>query len=985
MCEEEKISVYDLTVEDNHNFFANDILVHNCLGGIGTFTGFWEFIRDKTVTEQQVIENLTAMAEKMNSIFKDGFYLELQWNAIPEQHILNQMLIKVHEKTGIPLISTADCHFPDPKLWREREIYKKLAQLSKAKELTTEDIPKTLDEMPYQLFPKNGDQMFEHYKMYSKKCGVEYDDQMILESIERTYDIAHNVIEDVQPNTKIELPNCFTPAGMTSDDYLKQLCEKGLHEKGLDIKPEYVERLKYELDVISKRKMSDYFILMYEVRKVANTISVKSCGRGSISGSLIAYLIELSQLDPIKFGLYFERFIDVDGVDYPDIDTDFEDPGQLHEALQKEWGPKYGLDVVQVSNYNTFQLKNLVKDLSKLEGIPFQEVNDVTNKVYAEATKPAKLKHDIESGAYNPTLEDALEFSPSFRNFMNRYEQVGKYIEGFSGENRNISKHACARVIGKNLESRLPLVAVKGNLQTPFTEGQRLRELEPMGFLKYDFLGLATLRTISSCIKMILSKKLGREPKFSEVIDFYDTNLHADKIDLNDQKVYKEVFHAGKWIGIFQFAQRPVQEYCKKVQPRNIFELSDISATFRPGPLAAGVDKLYLENNLDNVDPKLKAIFGDTRGQLIYQEQITKAANVLSGMTLAQGNKLRKLIIKKGVDKSQIDSYKVKFFEGGKNNGIELHLLESVWRNFERAGAYSFVKAHSMAYCITSYQCAWLLTYFPEEWACSFLQKEPEDRKEQAIAIVKSHGFEIGDLDINESDPFQWTLKEGKIIPPLQSIKGLGESAINVIMENRPFLTLDSVVNNPNIEYRKLNKKGLDVLCRSGCLNKFLDSRFTGSKHLWATIQIFDRKSKKKTFDDFIKETEEFGEFTKKETLENKVELTGVYPIELIVEKNLLLKLADKGVPPVSEFDPDLQVAWLVPREIVAKKTGKGKDYYIVKCTDINSGLQEIKCWGVNAEKDILYTDRVYAVRLSLDDVWGFSTNGGLSNWRLLT
>jgi len=404
----------------------------------------------------------------------------------------------------------------------------------------------------------------------------------------------------------------------------------------------------------------------------------------------------------------------------------------------------------------------------------------------------------------------------------------------------------------------------------------------------------------------------------------------------------------------------------------------------RPGPLAANVDKLYLEKNESIIDPVVLKLFKETRGHLIYQEQITQAAKEIAGMTLAQGNKLRKLIVKRGIDKSQLDEYKVKFIEGGKKNGHKISTLEALWKNFERSSQYLFVKAHSVSYILTTYQTAWLATYYPNEWCCSFLQKEPEDRKEQAIAIVKSYGFEFGQLDINESDPFQWTLKNGQIIPPLQSIKGLGESAINVIIENRPFNDLDSIVNNPNIEYRKLNKRGLDVLCRSGCLDRFIDSRFTGQKHLWATIQIFDRKSKKKKFDDFIEETKEIGQFTKKEILENKVELTGVYPIELIVDKKVMMTLNNKGIPPISEYDPDLMVAWCVPREIIHKKTGKGKDYYIVKVTDMNSGLHEIKAWSVNPQDDQIYLDRIYAIKLRYDDTWGFSTNGGLSQWRML-
>ncbi len=968
-----------------------------CLGSaLQSFTGFWDWVRGDSSLEADVLKKQTELCRNFHEIFKENFFLELQWNAVPEQHLLNKNLIDISKNLGIPLISTADCHYPDPKLWKQREVYKKLAQLGKTKELTLDDLPATLDKMPYELFPKNAEQMIEAYERYSKQCGFYYDDKLIHDSIFRTGEIADS-IENFKINTKVQLPTCFVPKGKTASQHLRDLCEKTLKEKNLDSKQEYKNRLDYELDVIEQRGRSEYFLTMEKVVEKAKESGLVGPARGSSSGCLISYLTKITQVDPIKFDLQFERFITVDDPEAnPDIDTDFEEPSQLREQLAHDWKEKYNLDVIQISNYNTLKLRNLLKDIAKLLDVPFQEVNDVTNKVFAEATKPAKIKHDVESGMYEPTYEDALEFSPSFNQFLRKYPAVKEYLGTLSGERRNLAAHASGHLIIEDLSEKLPLVAAKGTYQTPFTEGQRVRELEPMGFLKFDFLGLSTLRMIHRAIELILENQTGRKPNFAEVKEFYETKLHPDVLNLNDQKVYESVYHDGKWIGIFQFAQRPVQQFCKRVKPKSISELSDVTAIYRPGPLAAGVDKKYLEkDDFEHMKFKvMQEIFGASKGHLIYQETIAKFASVLGDYSLGDGNKLRKLLTKKGIGDTEekLQKYKDKILTKGQEKGVPKRILESLWHDIERSSQYLFNKSHSVSYSIVSYQCAWLLTYFPLEWCCAFLDKEPIDRKEAAIATVKSNNFDIGDLDLNKSDGYNWTAVDGKLIPPLASIKGLGESAISELIRWRSFKTIDDLIQHPYIEYRKFNKKGFDALARSGALNFMIDSRFSGTKHFWASLQMFDRKATEKkkapkSFKDFIDEASvEFsGNFSKFEIINNTVELTGVYPVELVATKNLLRMLENKAVPPISEYDPDLQAMWLIPREIIHKKTGKGKDYYIVKCTDINSTFQEVKVWGVDTTKDLIYTDRIYVVKPSYDETWGFSTNGGLSKWRLMS
>lgn len=666
-----------------------------CLGSaLNTFSGFWPWLRDGIGNEADVLKKQEEMCSKFYQIFKENFFLELQWNAIPEQHLLNKNLIDISKKLGIPLISTADCHYPDPKVWKEREVYKKLAQLNKTKEPTLEDIPNKLSDMKYELFPKNFEQMIEAYERYSKQCDFYYDDNLIHESIQRAGWLADQV-ENYKLDNKIEIPNCFTPSGKTSTQHLKDICIQGLKVKNKESNKDYLERLEYEIDVIDKRGMSDYFLTMKQIVDFAAKTSLPSIARGSAGGSLISYLAGITQLDPIRFDLQFERFITVDDpTSFPDIDTDFEDPGKLREDLTREWKEEYNLDVIPISNYTSFKVKSLLKDLSRLLSIPFQEVNEVTNKIFSEASKPAKIKHDIETGMYEPTYQDCIEFSPSFNQFLKKYPVLSQYFEEIAGNLKNCSRHAAGVIVLENAFEKLPLIATKGEYQTPFTEGQRVRELEPLGFLKLDLLGLATLKMIHRCIELILEEKLGRMPSNDECKDWYNENLHPDVLDLDNKKVYENVFEDGKWIGIFQFSQRPVQSFAKRVKPKNINELCDVTSIFRPGPLAANVDQKYLSEETSETlkNSKLKSVFAKSKGHLIYQETIAKYANEIGDFSLADGNKLRKLLTKKGIGdtKEKLDKFKKQILEKGQQKGIPKYLLDSIWSDLERSSQYLF-------------------------------------------------------------------------------------------------------------------------------------------------------------------------------------------------------------------------------------------------------------------------------------------------------
>jgi DNA polymerase-3 subunit alpha len=921
--------------------------------------------RNKEQGSEAILAAMRETASKMTSIFGDRFFAELQWNNIPEQHDLNKYVIQIAKEFNITLVSTADSHYPTPDTWKDRILYKKLGWLGKGKEMDSE-LPVDVEEVGYELYPKNGDQMWESYKKYSEDAGVEYDDDLVLESIKSTHTIAHEMIETFFPNDEVRLPDFVVPPGKTATQALVAASIEGLRDFKLAKKQDYVDRLKRELEVISERGFSKYFLTMKAIADRAVQEQLTGPGRGSAAGSLVAYVLGITQVDPIKYGLLFSRFLRADATDYPDIDYDVASPMLLKEKLVEEWGEN---TVVPITNWNTLQLRSLIKDISKFYKIPFNEVNNVTGRMLAEATPKAKAKHGLSAGVYTPTFEEVMEFSETLQKFLQQYPHVKTHVEALYGQVRSSSRHAGGVVIADDLHKHMPLIASGGVRQTPWSEGQNVRHLEPMGFIKFDILGLASLRMMEDAIRSILTRHHGvRKPTFADVKKYYAEKLHPDVINFDDQEVYENVFHKGKWAGVFQFTETGAQNFCVNAQPRSIIDISAITSIFRPGPLSAKVDRNYVaaKSNPDDVNyanETIREITEETYGFLIFQEQIALLAHKLGkDISLDEGNLLRKLLTKKGTGKGAEDKMKIfhKFIDGC----VEKEMTRNV------------------SYSILSYQCAWLLNYYPVEWVAAFLDKEPESRKERAINTAKKMGFEIRPLDINLSTK-NWTIgDDGALIQPFSSVKGLGDAAIDQILNFRPFETIEDFLFHDRIVYSKLNKKALDVLVRSEALNSIMDDRFTGLRHFWSAVAV-DRAKTKKKFNENIEKYAPEGHFTDQETIEYQVSLTGMFPIHLVMSDEVMKQLDDNMIPPLGDFMPEVPVAWFIPREIIPRKTKNGKVYWIVKVIDSTSTPNAIKCWGVR-DNDHVELNKPYMAKLDFHDQWGFSTRSLRHNFKLL-
>ena len=957
-----------------------------CLGGVYA-KDYWN---NRENGSEAVLEAMRTTTRRMIGCLGDRWYGELQWNNVPEQHELNKYVIQMHEEFNIELVSTADSHYPSSEAWKDRELYKRLGWLGKSKvpEYMKSELPVDIDEMGMELYPKNGDQMWESYKKYSEECGVTYDDDLVYDSLVKTHWIAHERIEDFMPDDTVRLPGFIIPEGETGEQTLVKESIAGLRKSGLSDNQEYIDRLKHELTVINNRGFSKYFLTMKAISDMANKHMLAGPGRGSAAGSLVAYVLGITQVDPIKYGLLFSRFLRSDATDYPDIDYDVSDAFGLKEILAKEWGET---TVVPISNFNTLQLRSLIKDISKFYGVPFTEVNPVTGKMVKEATPKAKADRGIRSGVYAPTFEEVMKYSESLISFLEKYPHIKTHVEALVGQVRSTSRHAGGVVIGEDLDRHMPLICSGGVVQTPWSEGQNVRHLEPLGFIKFDLLGLSTLEMIESAVSHVLKRHHNIEnPTYQQIKDYYDSTLHPDILDLNDEKVYKNIFHKGKFAGIFQFTNAGAQRLSKKSKPNDIIDISAITSIYRPGPLGAGVDKSYIKAKRDNTKNYLNDIVEEvtkeTFGFMIFQEQIALLAHKLGdNISLEEGNKLRKLLTKKGTGKGfeEKDDIRLRFIRGCIDKSITQEQAENIWQNFEYFSGYGFNKSHAVSYSILSYQCAWLFNYYPECWMAAFLDKEPESRKEAAISLAQKYGFRIESININTSTR-QWEIADdGKtLIQPLSSIKGLGDKAIDQIVLNRPFENIEEVLFGEDIVHSKLNKKALDVLCRSGAMDCLVDDRFNGCKHFWMAC-IQDKPKNKKKLDENIELYSPEEDFTREEKIEYVSNLTGMFPFDLVLTKQIRSAIDRHMVPPLGNWDKSLGVAWFIPREVLQKTTKNGKPYWIVKVIDDTSTTTAIKCWGVK-DDDQIYLNRPYAAKLDHSADWGFSTRSVRHTFKLL-
>lgn len=911
---------------------------------------------------------LNVIDKFVDAVGKENFFLELQFNKIPCQHAINYLLMNASEQSGIRLIATADSHYPGYDKWKARELYKRLRP---GRGYEDTPVPKSVEELKCELFPKNAQQMWDEYLVHRENYDC-YDgkDEVVKQAIERSHEIAHEIIGEVIVDKKVKLPNYTVPEGEKPMQALARLSIEGLEKKGLSTNKEYVDRLKEELQMIKDKKFAKYFLTMKSITDIAHKHMLVGFGRGSAVSSLVCYVLGITGIDPVKYDLLFSRFLSKNRSELPDVDSDFSDRDYLRKLLMKEFGEE---NVVCISNINTMSLKTLAKDISKFYGIEYSEVNDAVRFVDKDIINGGKKEDPpIDKTELKFNFEEAMKYSLKFADFIEEHPYVGDHIQELMGEQRSMSRHAGGIILSENIFDRMPVIVSKNIKQTPWTKDY----LEPLGWVKYDLLGLETLKIIERCIALILQRHEGiKNPKFKDIKKWYDSHLDPNIIDLDDQNVYKHIYHERNYAGIFQCTQRDTQRFFSEAKPTRIVDIAALTSIYRPGPMGANVHKKYVEakNNPKKVTYRhslIKNVLEETYGYLVFQEQAMKLGNVVGGMSLDETDSLRKIVSKKYKPDHPMFTKALEmektFIDGGLKNGLVVELLEELYGNIKEFAKYSFNKSHALSYAINSYLCSWLLTYYEPEWLCAYVEtqlKKPED-KAKAISELKSFGYDLAQIDINKATD-HWTIVEGdkKLMPSFLSCKGLGSVAILEIIENRPYDDIYSFLwdDDGKWKHSKFNKTNFDGLIRIGAFESIgcvgEGKIFKNYAHMHRTIignwSYIKKKLKKDTFDSQCQKLDEFAaeaddsDWDLEEKLESYKLLMGEVNLDMIIPKQIQNKLHKKGYQSIDAFPENSKgtLCWFVVEDWTKRKTKYGSPYIILHVSGLSGRQENIKIW----------------------------------------
>jgi DNA polymerase-3 subunit alpha len=598
---------------------------------------------------------------------------------------------------------------------------------------------------------------------------------------------------------EIKMPRFETPNGKSPEEYLEELCYEGLKKRyGEKVEQKVLDRLKYELDVIKKTGFASYFLIVQDfVNWAKSQRIVVGPGRGSVGGSLVAYVLGITEIDPLKYDLLFERFLNPERVSPPDIDIDFTDVRR--DEVIDYLAQKYGRDrVAQIITFGTMAARAVVRDVGRALGYS-----------YSYCDKIAKLIPP------HSTLDEALAKVIELRELYQSDEKAQRLLDlarKLEGRARHASTHACGVVI-----STIPLDEICP-LQHPTQDDKaivtqyEMRSLEDLGLLKIDILGLKNLTLIEETLKKIYA--------------IYKKEIKLDEISFEDKKTYK-LFQRGETIGVFQFESEGMRKWLRKLKPSNFDDLVAMIALYRPGPmqfLQDYIDGKSKRKKIEYLHPKLKPILEKTYGVMIYQEQLMEVAKSLAGFTLGEADVLRKAVGKK--IKNLLEAQKEKLIQGMIKNGISKEVAQKIWEWILPFASYGFNKSHSVAYAKIAFYTAFLKAHFPVEFMASLLSSEKADVEKVGFLIeeCKRMGIEVLPPDINESfRDFSVVPGKNQIRFGLLGIKNVGENTVQAIVEERkkngPYKSLTDFLLR--IEPQNLNKKSLESMIKAGVFDRF--------------------------------------------------------------------------------------------------------------------------------------------------------------------
>ena len=810
-----------------------------CMGGVVS-NYVWNFTRGECSWD-----DVKKQAVEFDAIFGRGhFFLEMQLNESEAQKTINKALMQLHGETGIPLTVTTDSHYVTDEDWKHQEVIYMLRN-----KVTVATRGDDWDFNIKQLYIKSPDEMWQSYLKFGKDHIPE---KTMLEAFANTL-LADSLVEDYTPDTSLHLP---TIRGLEQDSFkeLGERCIQGLKKRGLHEDEQYVKQLLHELKVIRSKGFGNYFLIVQNMVNLAKKEMLVGPGRGSGAGSLVCYTLGITDLNPIKHKLLFERFMDPDRQELPDLDIDYEDPNRAKELIAEVYGED---NVAALTSYGTFQIKGLMKDLARVYDLDHNEVNKINKKIEAELRVLYSSQDGIakDKSLLVITLEDVERVSKSFNDFCTKYPQAAAHFKRLYGRNRHVGRHAAGIIIGDNLPAETAIFKTRDKgtgemmTQASFTEGLVNKNISAMGFVKFDILGLATLQVIHHAIKLVATK-LGTTPE-----DIWENTLSGDNLDLDDKKVLEHVFWKGNFAGIFQFTNKGIRKVAKGIKPDSFKDVSAVTALYRPGPLGSGMHKLYAGNKklylagkLKFEHPILQEVLEPTYGCIIYQEQMLQLGSKMGLLSGKDTQRLRKLLLKR--DKSKLDSYldaeetylHAEFLKGCEKNNWPKG--QETWEMMKKFGGYGFNKAHSDAYSKVSMQTAWLATYHPLEFYSALLTKGQSGDIQDYITDIKKAGIKVLPVDINESKGAH-TVQGKSIRLSLKSVLGVGWSAIDKIVANQPYTDFFDFLDRSGA-----TKTSIEPLIMVGAFDKFNKNM----KWVEATYQLFlsDPKFKSKKWDEFV-------------------------------------------------------------------------------------------------------------------------------------
>jgi len=731
-------------------------------------------------------KNIKKAKEKIKfyqSIFgKDNFFLEIMPHQnIKEQLIINDALKELSRETGAPLIATADVHYIRPEDAKAHDV---LLAVQTRNKINDRERLTMADDVSF----KNQKVMVEFFKD-------------VPEAIENTYQIAKEVNLEIDLSKKY-LPKFSQEENFDSFSYLKTLALSGLKEKYQKITPEIKKRFEYELSVIQKTGFADYFLIVQDFVSFAkrNGIIVGP-GRGSAAGSIISYALDITTIDPLKYKLLFERFLNPERISLPDIDVDFDD--QRRDEVINYVKKKYGKErVARIITFGTMAARPSIRDVGRALGIEYSFCDSLAKLV-----------------PFGYSLEKSQKEVPEFKNIYikdQRAKQIIDIAKKLEGIVRHASVHACGVVIAPfDLVKKVPLQRSPQDPQTVITQYE-MHSIENLGLLKMDFLGLKNLTLINEAIKGIKENE--------------EKEIKIEDIPLNDKRTFG-LLQKGETIGVFQLESGGMRRYLKKLKPTKFEDIIAMVALYRPGPMELipeFIARKEGKKKIEYLHPGLKPILEDTYGVAVFQEQILEIVRDLAGFSLSEADILRKAVGKK--IKKLLDEQKEKMIKGMIENKISRQTAEKIWHWIEPFARYGFNRSHATCYAMVAYQTAFLKAHWPEEFIAALLNSEKNDVEKIAFFIKEANrmGIKVLPPSINQSFHNFRVVKEGKekyIRFGLAAIKNLGSAVIEAIIEERekngPFKSIEDFLCR--IHHKDLNKKSLESAIKAGVFSGLAD------------------------------------------------------------------------------------------------------------------------------------------------------------------